>query len=192
MIISLYQLQAFYLNEINRGVAGLGQYHIDSSYGTVEIQSMPYFASFSPEDIVKQIRSGVLDMPPPASEDTTTTNVHISRSTNISSIARANEVLKEGNISFDDKLHCFTVKGTSGVLRVVTLFPKETCSCPSTGDCYHLMAVRLSVGMPEPKGKVTSHNLTVLRKNTRSRKEKKCGRKRPRPNDVEPECESGE
>ncbi len=58
----------------------------------------------------------------------------------------------------------------SGVLRVVTLFPKETCSCPSTGQCYHLLAVRLCVGMTELKKK-TRHNLTQLRKNTRSKKE---------------------
>ncbi len=68
---------------------------------------------------------------------------------NISSRARANEFLEKGNISFDNKLHCFTIKGTSGVLRVVTLFPKESCSCPSNGECYHLLAVRLSIGMTE-------------------------------------------
>ena len=41
----------------------------------------------------------------------------LSKSKNISSRARANEVLEKGNISFDNKLHCFMVKGTSGVLH---------------------------------------------------------------------------
>ncbi len=89
-----------------------------------------------------------------------------------SSRARDNEVLEKGNISFDNKLHCFMVKGTSGVLRVVTLFSQESCSCPSNGECYHLLAVRLSIGMTEKTTKFTSHNLTILKKNTHSRREK--------------------
>ena len=109
MILSLYQLQAFYFNEINRGIAGLGEYSIASSYSHIEVQTLAHLSTYSPEEIV--IRQ----------------------------------------YSFDNKLHCFTVKGTSGVLRVVTLFPKENCSCPSTGECYHLMAVRLSIGMTEVK-----------------------------------------
>ena len=98
--------------------------------------------------------------------------------------ARAQLVLNTNQISFDPKLHLFTVKGTSGVPRVVTLYPKETCSCPSTGNCYHLLAVKMSVGVPQ-HSKPSRRNLTQLRKNTRSRKEKKGGRKRPRPNDTE-------
>ena len=53
--------------------------------------------------------------------------------------AQAQSVISAGNITFDPKLHCFNVKGLSGVTRVVTLFPKPSCSCPSTGDCYHIL-----------------------------------------------------
>ena len=53
----------------------------------------------------------------------------------MSSLTRAREVMKADDISFNTKFHCFNVKGTSGTTRVVTLFPKETCSCPATGDC---------------------------------------------------------
>ena len=28
----------------------------------------------------------------------------------------------------------------------VQLFPKETCNCPSTTTCWHIIAVKLSVG----------------------------------------------
>ena len=104
----------------------------------------------------------------------------------LSAQARAQSVVCADNISFDPKLHCFNVKGLSGVTRVVTLFPKASCSCPSTGDCYHILAVKLSVGM-STASKPAQRSLTQLRKNTRSRKEKRCGRKRPRPNDME--CE---
>ena len=35
------------------------------------------------------------------------------------------------------------VKGTSSVTCVVTIFPKENCSCPSTSSCYQILAVKL-------------------------------------------------
>ena len=50
--------------------------------------------------------------------------------------------LEKDNITFDSKLHVFNVKGGSGVTRVVTLFPNATCSCPSMGDCYHVLAAK--------------------------------------------------
>ena len=83
------------------------------------------------------------------------------------------------NISFNTEFHCFNAKGTSGNTRVVTLFPKQTCSCPATGECYHLLAVWMSLRMTEFK-KELKYNLRQLRK---SRKDKRSGRKRPRPND---------
>ena len=92
--------------------------------------------------------------------------------------ARAEQVVKANQISFVPKLHVFNVKGTSEVTRVVTLYPKESCSCSSTGPCYHILAVKLSMGMKLEK-QHTTMNLTQLRKNTGSRKEKRCGRKRP-------------
>ena len=98
--------------------------------------------------------------------------------------ARAKLVTNSNNVTCDTQLHCFNVKGLTGVMRVVTLFPKETCSCASTGECYHIIAAKLSVGIPLQQ-KDTEHNLSQLRRNTRCRKEKRSGRKRPRPNDVD-------
>ena len=102
---------------------------------------------------------------------------------NLSSRARAQLLLESGNISFDHKLHVFTVKGVSGVPRVVTLFPKQTCSCPSTGECYHILAIQMSLGK-EIESKPSRKNLTQLRRNTRKKVDKKSGRKRPRPGDI--------
>ena len=68
--------------------------------------------------------------------------------------------MKADNISFNTKFHCFNMKGTSGTTRVVTLFPKENCSFPATGKCYHLLAVWMSLGMTELKKEL----LTQLRK----------------------------
>ena len=100
-----------------------------------------------------------------------------------SSEARAQHVLEKDNITFDSKLHVFNVKGVSGVTRVVTLFPNATCSCPSMGDCYHVLAAKMSLGM-SVCSKSDKRSLTQLRKNTRTRREKKSGRKQPCPNDI--------
>ena len=61
--------------------------------------------------------------------------------------ARAQLVVQNDKISFDTKLHVFNVKGLSGVTRVVTLFPRPSCSCPSTAECYHILAAKLIMGM---------------------------------------------
>ena len=66
------------------------------------------------------------------------------------------------------------------------IFPKESCTCPSTGRCYHILAVRMSIGI-EDIGSRRKVNLTQLRCNTRSRSQKKSGRKAPRPEDYDVE-----
>ena len=83
-------------------------------------------------------------------------------------------------ISFDPKLHVFTVKGSSRVPRVVT---KQTCSCPSTGESYHILSVQMSTGV-EKEQKPLRRNLIQLQKNTRTKTDKKSGRKRPHPGDI--------
>lgn len=191
MVLSLYQLQSFYCNEIKRGFAGLGEYTIASEYSGMQIEEIDgaMYHTVSLEEIVAHIQHGVQErecvqqLPAPSMGDTCMD----CNTGNMSSEARAQAVLKAGDVTFDPKLHCFLVKGTSGIVRVVTLFPKETCSCPSMGQCYHLLATRLSVGITEPIAKKdVRHNLTQLRKNTRSRNDKKSGRKRPRPKDEHP------
>ena len=79
----------------------------------------------------------------------------------------------------------FNVKGTSDIVRVVTLHPHETCSCPSTGECYHIQASKYSIGIPPTLKRRGILNLSKLKRNTRSRKDKKSRRKRPRPHDLD-------
>ena len=69
--------------------------------------------------------------------------------------------------------------GTVGNAHAVYLYLKESCTCPSTGLCYHIMAVKLSIGMNvSPESRTV--NLTQVRRNTRGRKDKTSGRKKPR------------
>ena len=192
VLLALYQLQAFYINEIHRGLAGMGEYHITDPYAVMQSSSsVEYVPTSSPTEIVSRIKNRTLtqdddiDEGPHAKfakEQPDQESTQLSRST--SAEARAELLLQSNQIFFLPNLHVFNVKGTSGVTRVVTLFPRETCSCPSTGTCYHILAVKLSLGMKSEK-KNPTRNLTHLRRNTRSRKEKRSGRKRPRPNDVQ-------
>ena len=76
-----------------------------------------------------------------------------------------------------------TVIGTNEP-RVVRLFPATTCSCPAKANCYHILAARTAIGVTSNSKKRTI-NLTQLRKNTRKRADKTCGRKRPRLEDVD-------
>ena len=78
----------------------------------------------------------------------------------------------------------FTVLGTTGKPYAIRLFPEESCTCPSTNQCYHIMAVRMSIGLHNTNSK-KKINLTQLRRNTRSRTDKKSGRKAPRAGDYE-------
>lgn len=56
--------------------------------------------------------------------------------------------------------------------------------CPSTSQCYHILAVKMSIGLEDLKSR-RRINLTQLRRNTRSKVDKKSGRKAPRPGDYE-------
>lgn len=94
-------------------------------------------------------------------------------------------------ITHNPSLGVFTVLGTSGNPQAVRLFPKESCSCPSTTQCYHILAAKMSIGLENVACK-RKINLTQLRRNTRPKSHKKSGRKAPQPNDYEvlpaPDC----
>jgi len=197
VVLALYLLQAYYSNEIKRGLAGMGEYHVHHSFKTIQLPHFQdqFLPTASPGEIVENIRNK------PLKDITTTHNVNCSNtcskssseppSRDLSAHARACQVVSSNNISFDPKLHVFNVKGTSGVTHVITLYPRESCSCPSTGECYHILATKYSIGMPPSSRQKTRSNLSQLRRNTRNKSDKKSGRKRPRPNDVEPAADTG-
>ena len=106
-------------------------------------------------------------------------------------VAKAREALAGNLLTRNIQLGCFTVKTREGNPHAVQLFPKETCTCPSTTTCYHILACKMSLGMAV-EGKRPAVNLTRLRSNARKQVEKKCGRKQPRPEDVIPAPDSEE
>lgn len=102
--------------------------------------------------------------------------------------------LVENNmISHNPTLGVFTVLGTTRNAHAIRLFLKESCTCPSTSQCYHILAVKMSIGMEDLTSK-KKINLTQLQHNTRPRNQKKAGRKAPHPgdHDVNPAPDSTE
>jgi hypothetical protein len=79
--------------------------------------------------------------------------------------ARATEVISKDGIRIDGKAQCFIVTGTAEN-RIVTLFPKKTCSCPATTTCYHILVVQIAVGIGDTTTK-RPKNSTRYRKNAK-------------------------
>lgn len=88
-------------------------------------------------------------------------------------------LVKNGLVSLDPRMKTFTVIGSKGKPNAVTLHPEESCTCPSKSECYHLLAVKISIGMEIDKREKV--NLTQLRWNARCKRQGKSGRKRPLP-----------
>lgn len=88
-------------------------------------------------------------------------------------------------ISHNAELGVFTVLGMTGKPHAICLFPKESCSCPATSMCYHILAVHMSIRLQFQECGKRNVNLTQLSHNTRSESEKKSGRKAPRPGDYQ-------
>ena len=185
MILALHYLKGYYRVEIARGHQGLGNYHLHPQFSTL-LTTPPLLISeenvYCPEKIVERIKESL--NPPSAIEPTVpSTSTSKPARQHLSQHECARRVLNENQISVDLKLHTFTVMGST-CPHVVTLFPKETCSCPSTTQCYHILAAKMSIGQHSEDGK-RQINLSQLRKNSRPRSQKRSGRKRPRPGDCD-------
>ena len=86
-------------------------------------------------------------------------------------------ILENGSICHNHQLGVFTVMGTTGSkAHAVKLFPKESCTCPATSRCYHIIAARMSISLDDSK----SLRRINLRCKSRSKRDKKSGRKAPR------------
>ena len=132
LVLSLYQLQAFYLNETKRGLAGLGNYNVAQKYHAVCLDqiAVQYLPTNCPEDIVTRIREGECtqgEIPQvKVKKEGEDQQPQEKQTRTLSAYARAQLVVQNDKINFDTKLHVFNVKGLSGLTRVVTLFPRPS------------------------------------------------------------------
>jgi len=210
MVLSLQRLTEFYRLEIECGLAGLGNYSLRPGLQPVALSTFAADHDVAdPESIVGAIRSGTLtaqqdraadtlsaqstapSSPPTPSPSTSSavTTQAVSETqqedtTQVTKQERAARMIAAGKISLDARLHVFTVDGTLEP-PVVRLFPSTSCSCPATCQCYHVLAAKMAIGLPDDSAPPRAVNLTHLRRNKRKRADKTSGRKRPRPNDVE-------
>jgi len=83
----------------------------------------------------------------------------------------------------DVKLGVFTIRGTVEP-RLVQLFPRLSCSCPTAGGCYQIAAAKQAIGLNDGVQRKVL-NLTQLRRNKRKRPDKTAGRKRPSTVDID-------
>ena len=97
----------------------------------------------------------------------------------------ANRVIFDKGIALVPEMGGFIVKGENNKLYAVKLFPKESCQCPATGRCYHIIAARKSINVPTESNKIQEFNLNKLQKRSRKRADKKSGRKKPRVGDLD-------
>ncbi len=190
IVFSLYQLQNYYYNEIQRGLCQCGDYQLSAEFASCarDPTEVKLNESISPQSIVERVQSEGANVIEPAVATQCLEKKSTAKCLS-SQTSRANLVLTEDRISFDPKLGVFIVKNSEGKHHAVTLFPKQTCTCPSTAECYHIISAKMSVGMQSKHGESVL-NLSQLRRNTRSRKEKKSGRKRFVPTDINPAPDS--
>ena len=140
VVLSFLRLHQYYIKEISRGRAGLGNYNLKPQYisAKIDLSDIVQFAVCQPQDIVNAIRKTQFIASPVQEEskkvdDHPKVDIHMSR---------ADELIKNDRIVFSPKLGTFTTKGTDDQPRVVTVFP-EKCSC-SLKSCYHILAVKIS------------------------------------------------
>ena len=172
-------------------MAGVGNYSLAGKYEHLKIVHLEneIIKHPHPDEIVKRLKYKMSESSKTVKADfkQEVDDKESIQTSHLSMYARGMLIVENNNIVFNTKMSAFIVKGSKEVKRIVTLFPKEKCSCLSTGECYHIVAAKIRLGMMTEKEKVAC-NLTTLRKNARPKGEKRCGRKRPRPNDVSGIC----
>ncbi|XP_047124770.1 uncharacterized protein LOC124807179 [Hydra vulgaris] len=182
MALSLYRLIQYSMVEIYRARKGTGQYELRAELkGTYEECDLHIPDTTAPEQIVQLIKETINNQ---FMHNTSKSLELVQDTTMITSVERANEIIRNSHIALDPKLATFIVKGSIEP-RVVKLFPKETCSCPAESRCYHILAARQAIGLSVTNNKKKQVNLTQLRRNTRKKSDKTGGRKRPRTLDIE-------
>ncbi|XP_065664458.1 uncharacterized protein LOC136086115 [Hydra vulgaris] len=163
MLIAMHRLQTFYLTEIKRSFSGFGPYTLnENTHLSINIDEVPKLED--PELVIAELQAAanvsLKQLVPP-------------------SISVLSNMLK---VVHNPSIKVFTVSGPDGNAHVVKLFPKESCTCPSSTMCCHVLGVKRSIGVECSERRVL--NLTKLRGNSRKKGDKKSGRKKPRPGDI--------
>ena len=76
---------------------------------------------------------------------------------------RAEDLIRNNKISFNQKMHIFNVQETKEVrVHVVKLHSKENCSYSATGIFYYILGVKLSLGLKVSTSITSERSLAKL------------------------------
>ena len=197
LAFALYHLQCYFKNEVQRGLAGLGQYLLQEQFQglAISMEAMELEHCFPLEEIAQRLTQNrsigktECNDKPEVAEDDSEDNIdeRVKPTHNVpdcptdtvpgSQIARAQLILDKQQCVYNPKVKAFLLQGTSEA-HAVRLFPKNTCTCPAKHECYHIIAAKLYMGMDVGK-RQKRITMTQLRQNTRPKCSKKRGRKGP-------------
>ena len=156
LLIALYFFQRYKHNEILRGRLLVGDFKLKESYMDyiLDPETVDMLTSVcTPEEIVEAVLADKLELPTVESVlpenatrlDDATDGVRTLGMLR-SQRGLAKSVITEKRIVNVPEAGAWIVTGSKHDRHVVTLGPKETCSCPSLGGCYHIIAARMCTG----------------------------------------------
>ena len=188
--VSLFHLSMFYYREIERGFHQCGPWQVKPEYVFQQrdptlLPNLP--KALSPKEIVQRARGELLSSSETENQGSCSLATNSKPCHSMSQLGLAREAVDNKWVSLPEK-GCWIVKGSDGSTpNVVTLHPKETCSCAATKSCYHIMACKLMLGQNAADIEdSTKPNASLLhRTNRRKNKERPAGRKQPRRNDFD-------
>lgn len=193
---SLYHLCAYYHREIERGLHNCGSWELCDEFSSFsrDPSMMPNLPkTVDPKDIVRRARGECLDIDLQDecenNDEPKVTDHSRKPSAPQSQIGLARDAIHQKRVHLADT-GCWLVKGSDGKTPyAVTLYPKETCSCPAVKACYHIMACKLMIGL-SVEDITSSNNVGLLHQQIRRKqKEKPSGRKAPRKHDFKMQSE---
>jgi len=167
-IMCLYHLDIFFSTELLRGYCGLGNYklkyfNLKRDPSNVEFSRV----HFTPDHLPFALQN--------AGNLSKFSEIKRDENTEFTHLAVAKTLIAQNKIQFVPQFGNFVVGciGDDGDNHLVTMYPKETCTCKLQINCHHITAVRVSLRKEEKKSNVTKLVKILKRKKGRS------GRKNP-------------
>ena len=166
--LALYFLQCYFKNEVQRGLAGLGQYTLDKSFQgmSIDAEDMDLEDCYPPAEIVEKMvlvrqqtdrESNIAKMngnKQIGADEMEGDDIVDENEKDEQNKSTTNNILPSSQMMIVDNNKCiyqpemkvFTVQGTCDV-HAVKLFPKQSCTCPAKSECYHVLSAKLYMGM---------------------------------------------
>ena len=181
---SLFQLSCFYQREIERAFHQCGSWEVHDEFSFLcrDPSMMPNLPKvIDPKEIVARAKGDIVSQlnerehDGDGDSDSDNGNSAMNRTsganTPTTQLGLAYEAIQSKRVSLVNS-GCWMIVGTDGSTPyAVRLFPKETCTCPAAGLCYHLIACKLMIGQ-KVDDIVSKPNMTTAAKESKERQRK--------------------